>query len=267
MRVSNLFITVAAFVLSVSAVSAEESAEPAISVTANFPEANPFGHVVNGEKNSLLLSVENKSGRNVTLVNVAGSVSHPETSRLVKNLTTTKFGIPLQEGIKLEVPYVFYSELKPGDIRLNVWLEHSVDGQTYRVSAYDSIVTIVEPELSILDFKLYVLRSQTLLNLPRSFSISTYLMVSAILGGLSYLAYLNFVPQSKKSRSKKADPSSVSSPVGTVAASGAGGYQEEWIPEHHLKKAKKVGATLTSGDELSGSELSGTEGRRRKGRK
>lgn len=89
-------------------------------------------------------------------------------------------------------------------------------------------------------------------------------MVAAIFGGLSYLAYLNFVPQSKKSRSRKAAPS-VSAPV-NVTATGAGGYQEEWIPEHHLKKTKKnTGAA--SGDDLSGSELSGTEVRRRKGKK
>ncbi|KAG6854386.1 hypothetical protein C0991_007377 [Blastosporella zonata] len=290
MRISALLTTVAAFVLSVSggrcsvlrylvdipseplffAVVAEETAEAAIAVTAAFSEANPFGRtsivpllsflllltysgadvdVVNGEKNSLLLNVENKSGRNATLVNVAGSVSHPETNRLVKNLTATKIGISLPEGAKLEVPYAFYSEY-PGDIRLNVWLEHSVDGQTYRVSAYDSVVTIVEPEMSILDFKLF----------------STYFVVAVIFGGISYLVYLNLVPQSKR-RYKRATPATVSAPVGTVTATGAGGYQEEWIPEHHLKKSKKGGAGLTSGDEVSGSELSGAEGKRRKGRK
>ncbi|KAG6909953.1 hypothetical protein DXG01_014222 [Tephrocybe rancida] len=247
MRVSTFLTAIAAFALSVSTAAAEETG-PAIAVTATFSEANPFGHVVNGEKNSLLLSVENKSGRNLTLVNVAGSVSHPETGRLVKNLTATKYGITMPEGVKLEVPYVFYSEFKPGDIRLNVWLEHSADGETYRVSAYDSVVTIVEPELSILDLKL----------------ISTYLMVAALFGGLGYLTYLNLVPQPKK---KKNAAPSVSAPVGTVTATGAGGYQEEWIPEHHLKKSKKAGLAPTSGDELSGSELSGTEGRRRKGKK
>ncbi|KAF5381976.1 hypothetical protein D9615_004294 [Tricholomella constricta] len=252
MRFYALLTTLAALVLSVSASPAGDPTEPDVAVTANFPESNPFGHVVNGEKNSLLLSVENKSGRNVTLVSVAGSVHHPESSRLVKNLTTTKFGIPLLEGVKLEVPYAFFSEFKPGDIRLNVWLEHSVDDSNYRVSAYDSVVTIVEPEISILDFKL----------------VSTYLMVAAIFGGLSYLAYFNLVPQPKKSRSKKTP--AVSSPVGAVTATGAGGYQEEWIPEHHLRKTKKGAsgaASGPSGDELSGSEVSGTEGRRRKGKR
>ena len=58
------------------------------------------------------------------------------------------------------------------------------------------------------------------------------------------------------------------SPV-AVTATGAGGYQEEWIPEHHLKKTargKKTGVA-SSGDELSGGETSGAESKKKKGRK
>jgi hypothetical protein len=93
----------------------------------------------------------------------------------------------------------------------------------------------------------------------------TYLVVAALLGGAGYYAYLSFVPQPKK---RKVPP--VSAPVGTVTATGAGGYQEEWIPEHHLKKPKvrkTKSGVVTSGDETSGAELSGTEGRKRKGKK
>ncbi len=89
----------------------------------------------------------------------------------------------------------------------------------------------------------------------------------AFLGSLGYYAYSTFVPQAKKPKRKVP---AVSAPVGTVTATGAGGYQEEWIPEHHLKKPKtrrtKSGA-FTSGDETSGTEVSGAETRKRKGRK
>ena len=102
--------------------------------------------------------------------------------------------------------------------------------------------------------------------------MSTYAIVAGFFGGLCYLAYSTFVPQAKKTRSKKAPAISVSAPVGTVTATGAGGYQEEWIPEHHLRKSKsskkQTGATSgTSGDELSPAEASGTEGKKRKGKK
>lgn len=103
-----------------------------------------------------------------------------------------------------------------------------------------------------------------------STSLSTYAIVAAIFGGLAYLAYTTFVPQPKKPR-VKTSTESISSPI-SATATGAGGYQEEWIPEHHLRKAKsgkkQGGATSgTSGDELSGVETSGTEAKKRKGRK
>ena len=60
--------------------------EPEIVVVASFPEDNPFGHVVNGEKNKITLAIENKSGHNVTLTNVAGSFRDPETNNVVKNV-------------------------------------------------------------------------------------------------------------------------------------------------------------------------------------
>ena len=99
--------------------------------------------------------------------------------------------------------------------------------------------------------------------------ITTYLFTAAFLGGLGYVAYKQFAPKPKKSR--RAAPTAkdnVSSSAGTATASGVSGYEEEWIPAHHLKMrgTKKSGAA-SSGDELSGGETSGTEGKRRKGRK
>jgi hypothetical protein len=44
-----------------------------------------------------------------------------------------------------------------GDIKLSLWLEHVTDGEREKISAFDSIVTVVEPELSMFDFKLYVI--------------------------------------------------------------------------------------------------------------
>lgn len=89
-------------------------------------------------------------------------------------------------------------------------------------------------------------------------------MVASLLAGLGYVAFRTFVPQSRKRKVQ-----SVSAPVGTVVATGAGGYQEEWIPEHHLKKSKtrKGTGAASSGDELTPAEASGSELKKRKGRK
>lgn len=91
-------------------------------------------------------------------------------------------------------------------------------------------------------------------------------MVLAILGGLSYIAYLSFVPQTKQKKTAPIPKSET-----TVTATGTGGYQEEWIPEHHLRKtkARKGRGVASSGDEqsgVSGAEASGTDGKRRSNR-
>ncbi|KAJ7087319.1 hypothetical protein B0H15DRAFT_843499 [Mycena belliarum] len=234
--------------------------EPVV-VTAAFPQSNTFGHIFNGEKNTITLTVENRSGKSATLVSVGGAVYNVQTEALIKNLTALKFSRALKQGIKLQVPYTFYSEFKPGDIRLNVWLDHTLDNQTVRVGAYDSIVTIVEPEVSIFDFKM----------------VSTYLVTLALLTGLGYVAYQTFAPKRPRTK-KRTAPAAVSAPVGAVTATGAGGYQEEWIPEHHMRKPKVArkksgGGALTSGDEfseMSAGEMSAPEKEKKakgKGRK
>ncbi|KAF7331612.1 hypothetical protein MKEN_00040800 [Mycena kentingensis (nom. inval.)] len=223
------------------AAEAPVSTDPVV-VSASFPESNLFGHIVNGEKNTINLAVENKSGKNVTLLSVGGAVLNADTETLVKNLTAMTFKVPLVDNVRMQVPFIFYSEYVPGDIRLNIWLDHTLEGETVRVEAFDSVVTVVEPEVSIFDFKM----------------ISTYLMTIALLGGLGYVALLTFGP--KPSRKGKKRVVDVSSPVGAVTATGAGGYQEEWIPEHHKRKPKAArtkSGTLTSGDEFS--ELSAGE--------
>lgn len=90
------------------------------------------------------------------------------------------------------------------------------------------------------------------------------MIIFGVFGGGAYLAFLSYFPKPKKSR--VAPPPEAGAAV-PVAATSSGGYEEEWIPEHHLKKAKKSGV-ITSDAETSGGEVSGKEGpRRRKGRK
>lgn len=96
--------------------------------------------------------------------------------------------------------------------------------------------------------------------------------MATFFGGLCYLVYSRYFPQTKNSRSKRTQAVPVSSPSSAVTATGAGGYQEEWIPEHHLRKSKTSkkqasAASGTSADEQSPAETSGTEGKRRKGKK
>ncbi|KAI0316725.1 hypothetical protein OF83DRAFT_1024574, partial [Amylostereum chailletii] len=132
------------------------SSEPELTVSAVFPENNPFGHIVNGENNRLNLNIENTSGKNVTLLSVAGGFFNTVGEGLIKATSNLTYGIPLMNGAKVVLPYSFHSELKTGEVKLHLDLEHVAEGKRYRVDAYDSIVTVVEPEISIFDFKMYV---------------------------------------------------------------------------------------------------------------
>ncbi|CAK5276137.1 unnamed protein product [Mycena citricolor] len=98
-------------------------------------------------------------------------------------------------------------------------------------------------------------------------------MATGMLAGLVFGAFKVFGP--KQTGRPKRKPAPVSAPV-TVTATGAGGYQEEWIPEHHIRKPKAVrtkSKTAASGDEfseMSASEISEKEGSKKtkgKGRK
>jgi hypothetical protein len=90
---------------------------------------SPPTDVVNGEKNRISLTVENKSDRNVTLTSVAGSFHNPDTNDVIKNVRNLKsfrrvtasekwwlqvsalqYDIRLIEGTKLQIPYTFHSE-------------------------------------------------------------------------------------------------------------------------------------------------------------
>jgi len=248
--VSGLFVLVTLFSSTFAEVAVvdEPEPEPELKVTGSFPSDNPFGHVVNGERNVIDLFIENNTKQKVVLLSVGGSFHHSESDHLLKNTTATKLGLQLQEGDKVPFQYPFYSQFKPGDVKLRIWLDAvEVQGTQFRVSAYESIVTVVEADLSFLDWQLW----------------TTYLIVLGIIGGAGYFAFLSFFPKSR--RPKVAAPPEVRAPV-PITATSSGGYEEEWIPEHHLKKTKK--GNITSDADTSGGEASGKEGpRRRKGRK
>lgn len=212
---------------------------PLLEITASFPEDNPFGQVVNGERNKINLLIENHSGQNVTLMTAGGSFHHPDSNALIKNASTLSYGIFLMEGTKTQIPYTFHSEFKAGDLKLRIWLNYLAETTVYQALAYDSTVTIVEPDVSMFHYQV----------------LSTYAITLAFVGGLSYFAYVTFFPQGKKSRRSATSPPSktaISAPVGKVTATGTGGYEEEWIPDHHLKKTrsgKRKEGAASSGDE------------------
>jgi hypothetical protein len=61
-----------------------------------------FQVVVNGERNSLTVTIENKSERDVTLINIAGSLHLPDKDVLVKNVCqNTSILVPGLDALSL----------------------------------------------------------------------------------------------------------------------------------------------------------------------
>lgn len=242
-----------ALVLATYVSAALFSSEPDVKVTATFPEGNPFGLVVNGQKNEMSLAIENATPNNISLVSIGGSFHDAVTEAFVRNTTARSVaGVVIPAAGKLELPYIFHTELKPKDMKLQLWVDYLEGENKWRASAFEGIVTIVEPASSLFDPLMW----------------GAYLLVLAMVGGASYWAYLSYFPQKKRgSRPRAAKPAEVSAPVGTVTASNASGtYQEEWIPKHHLRSASKKVDGAASGTE-SGAESEGAKKRRSSRRK
>lgn len=158
-------------------------------------------------------------------------------------------------GKPLEVPFDFYPEFKPQtlgiDFRLLV-----VDGQTgkkHSIPAYTGSVTVIEPAKNWLDPQLW----------------SLYLIGAALVAAAGYFALQQLAPKTKGSkRTGGGSAASGKTPVVTASSTSvnAKGYDEDWIPEHHLKKSSsriRSDDGLSSGDEGRKSP----SGKRRGGRK
>jgi len=215
------------------------NSDPKVEGSAAFPASNPFGQVVNGEKNKISVLVENKSDGEIIIKSVSGSFHHPESGKFIRNTTALSYNAELFTGSKVTIPYIVNSEAKPQDTRLRLFVDYTSSGVSYRLQAFDSVVSIVEPKGSLFDLEL----------------ILTYLMIAGILGSVSYFTYQSYFPVSKKSaKAKSASIPTPSAPVGNVTATSGTGYSEEWIPEHHLKsrrsaKGDKATSAASSGEE------------------
>ncbi|KAI9639774.1 uncharacterized protein MKK02DRAFT_29757 [Dioszegia hungarica] len=243
-----------------------------VTVTATFPESNTFGQLVNGQRNDLFIHLANNGKKNYTLVSAGASYHDPLRNwALVKNQTITRFGVPLVSGSNYSAPFNVYSEHRPSEVGLTVWV-NLADGTTKEIlpiTAFNQTVSVVEPPLSWIDPSLLLV----------------YSLLLAALGAGAWLAYNSFMGNQagKKGSKRTVKRAVVVAKQENQVYPDVKPYEEEWIPAHHLKsggsKLKKRGGKgvpgassgaeeLTSGGEVtSGAETSGAEGRKVKGKK
>ncbi|KAH8821848.1 signal sequence receptor alpha chain [Xylogone sp. PMI_703] len=251
----SIFALFALRALSVFADVVDTDAEPEkqtfapsldVLVAASFPNSEVFGiKLVNGHATEAILDFTNNEDEPVTLAFVAGALSslnplpdgaHPSTA-VIRNLTNLRYDIEIGPGENQVVPYSFTTDLNPQDLRLNlVALVATPAGAIYQLSAYNGTVSVVEAPTSFFDPQIIFL----------------YLFLLAAFAGTLYFVYITWIeplfPQKRKGGRRAAGgPKKVETPSsptteGATTTGASKGYDESWIPEHHLNrpKAKRV---------------------------
>ncbi|KAI9827354.1 MAG: hypothetical protein M1819_006997 [Sarea resinae] len=222
-----------------------------VSASVSFPSSEIFGiKIINGHPTQAVVSFTNEEPAPVTIAFVGGSLwttgFEPEESVVVRNLTTTRYGVEIPAGEKESLSYTFATDLHPQDLRLNL-VSVVTDGQGtfYTLQVFNETVSVVEPETSIFDPQIIFL----------------YLFLAAAFAGTSYFIYTTWIstlfPQKRRGGkggeraktsskgTKKVDPADQVSVIGgdgPAVTSGAKAYDESWIPAHHINRpeAKRV---------------------------
>lgn len=134
-----------------------QSPSLAVSVSASFPSAELFGiKLVNGKPTQAVISFVNEEPEPVVVKFVGGvlwtTALDSQSSRVVRNLTATRYNVEIPAGEKQSLPYNFVTELHPQDLRLEVAaiMTDSV-GNDFALQAFNETVSIVEPDTSIFD--------------------------------------------------------------------------------------------------------------------
>ncbi|RUS18271.1 translocon-associated protein, alpha subunit [Endogone sp. FLAS-F59071] len=216
-----------ALLLSPLAVSAAPDTKPKalsanVELTAAFPES-PFGNVVNGQRNKLVVSFSNKDSANYTIGILSGAFVNPNNfSQIVRNLTALRYETPINAGETIDIPFSFHSEIAPQDLGLVVLVDFvDAAGNNFRAVGFNSTVSIVDPPHSIFDIQLLFL----------------YVVLAGVLAGVGYMiqqAFFGGSGKGKKKAKKVVEPSPGA--AGAVDEQGKLKYDESWIPEQHLKK-------------------------------
>lgn len=140
---------------------------------------------------------------------------------------------------------------KPQDLGLTVWVDLKNGKETTRVTAYNQTISVQEAESSSFDVA----------------GILAWTLLLLGIVGVAWLGSLVYFGKNEAKRNKRRGDQEYRAEklrqATTAPVVGKGVYQEEWIPEQHIKvKGKKV----VSDDGTSGAE-SEAKARRRKGRK
>ncbi|KAI8370384.1 uncharacterized protein BYT42DRAFT_582207 [Radiomyces spectabilis] len=193
------------------------SASANLEITAEFPD-NPFGLIVNGQKNKVVLSLTNKEAAPATVLAISGRVTlADDNDKIVRNLTARRYDVTIPAAGTENVPYHFYPEFAPKEYGLSVFIDMMIGEKLVRVVGYSGTITVSDPETSFLDPQLLFL----------------YAVLGACTLGVAYIIREAFFGGAKKVKVKKS-----TEPAARPTHRDEKGnlvLDESWIPDHHLK--------------------------------
>lgn len=183
----------------------------------------------------------NHSPENVVVTRVHGQYREAAgKARPLRNTTSLRVNQAAPAGglPSPAIKYAFHSENRIGEVGLRVWVDYlDARNALHSVLAFDDVVTVEEPPASWFDLQLIFL----------------YLIIGSFLSFVGYQVYNSYFKRSPL-RKRTAPPAAVrakapATPVKALA-DGEKAYEDDWIPEHHLRSRKSASkGNVTSGDE------------------
>ncbi|CAN6647844.1 hypothetical protein TRVA0_022S01970 [Trichomonascus vanleenenianus] len=221
---------------------AQEEAAQKISLEIGFPEAPIVGsraELMNDKEAILELTVTNNENVPITIAGFGGSFYEPNSKedKVYTNLTMTKLeaDTTVQPNSQHKIQQRLSVQLPPYDFDLAVQAfallasEQESNGIALIESSNRARVSIVDPPVSWFDPRLIL----AIALLLASVTISGYYLVTLIV-----LPYISGSPMGKPVEKKPAKVESSQARSSGVQP-GEKGYDESWIPEHHLKQSKR----------------------------
>lgn len=199
-------------------------------VRVTFPDNDsPLGiTIVNGRVARVNIEVANLEPDVITVQAVGGQLRKLDRSTILRNLTAAKVATEIQPSGTVNVPFSFVPNMHAQDVVFELGLVFGLkDGRAAQYTAYNGTISVAEPPTSLLDPQIMFL----------------YLFILGVVSGGGYLAYQTWVvPMLPKPKRVRPTPVAPVEAKTTSAEVPKGGFDESWIPEHHLKRpvAQKV---------------------------
>ncbi|KAK9246575.1 hypothetical protein V1506DRAFT_534626 [Lipomyces tetrasporus] len=183
--------------------------------------------IYNTQSTNLEITLQNEEDSEAIVQVAGGALFEIGNDTAIENITAVRVGpLAVAPHTTQTVGYNFVLDREPKDYFLRVGLLIEYEGQLVQYLGYNSTITVQDPPLSYFDPQMIFL----------------YIILSGIFGVGGYFVYNNYVKSylapkktSGKKRAKSATPVTPSNTTAETTGTDSKGYDESWIPEHHLR--------------------------------